>query len=446
MQYKESENLELKSSFSEWKEIIITLSAFANKNGGMVVVGLDDNGISVNLQIGKRTIEDFVNKIKNCVDPILYPSINVKTFGLGEIVEIKIPKSDNKPVFAFERAYVRVGKTNQKLSQTEIKALIKRYDLPDFDKRYFNKAVSAIELDKKLIKEVGRKYHIKFKSSIDFLNKLELISKNKITYAGYLCFVKQNFWMINAIVKAARFKGKSMEKFIDMKDFDANIISATDEIIDFIKRHINMEVIISGKARRDEVWDYPLPALREAIINALIHRDYADSGNIQIRIFDDRLEIWSPGLLPKKLDIKKILSENRSVPRNKILVGIFHKIGLIESWGTGFQRIVSECLKNNNKKPDFSEKAGAFVVGFYKRDKNGGVNGGVSGGVNGGVSGGVNNILTLIKENPGINSKSIAERLDVAPRTVERHIKKFRDDDIIEYRGSAKIGGYWAMN
>ena len=119
MQYKESENLELKSSFSEWKEIIITLSAFANKNGGMVVVGLDDNGISVNLQIGKRTIEDFVNKIKKCVDPILYPSINVKTFGLGEIVEIKIPKSDNKPVFAFERAYVRVGKTNQKLSQTE---------------------------------------------------------------------------------------------------------------------------------------------------------------------------------------------------------------------------------------------------------------------------------------------------------------------------------------
>ena len=305
MQYKESEKLELKSSFSEWKEIIISLSAFANKKGGKIIIGLDDNGQAVNLQTGKRTIEDFVNKIKNHTDPILYPSVNVKTFGLGEIIEVEIPASDNKPIFAFGLAYVRVGKTNQKLSQLEVKALIKRYDLPDFDKRYFDGAISEIEIDEQLITEAGKKYHLKSKSLIDFLNKSGLASKNKITYAGYLCFARKNHRMPNAIVKSARFKGKTMEKFIDMKDFDTNIVSATDKVIDFIKRHIDMEVVISGKARRDEVWDYPLPALREAIINALIHRDYADPGNIQIRIFDSRLEIWSPGLLPKELDLKK---------------------------------------------------------------------------------------------------------------------------------------------
>ena len=106
--YRESEPLEKKSSFAAWKEIIISLSAFANKKGGKVVVGLDDQGNPTGLNIGKDTLEEMANKIKMHTDPILYPSINVKTFGPAEIVELEIPESDNKPVFAFEKAYVRV--------------------------------------------------------------------------------------------------------------------------------------------------------------------------------------------------------------------------------------------------------------------------------------------------------------------------------------------------
>ena len=107
--YKESEKIELKASFSEWKEIIISLSAFANKNGGKIVVGVDDKSNPLNMVIGKDTIESFLNKLKTNTDPVLYPSINIKTFGLGEIVEIDVCESDNKPVFAFDRAYIRVG-------------------------------------------------------------------------------------------------------------------------------------------------------------------------------------------------------------------------------------------------------------------------------------------------------------------------------------------------
>lgn len=198
MQYEESEKLELKSSFGEWKEIIKTLAGFANAKGGSIVIGLDDVGQPLGMKIGKGVIEDFANKIKLNTDPVLYPSIDVKTFGLGEIVEIAIASSDNKPVFAFERAYTRVGKTTQKLSTTEVRAL------------------------------------------------------------------------------------------------------------------------------------------REAVLNALVHRDYTDSGNAQIRIFDDRLEIWSPGLLPKAIDIDNVYKDGRSVPRNNLLMRIFHHVELIENWGTGF--------------------------------------------------------------------------------------------------------------
>ncbi len=117
MRYKESEKIELKSSFGEWKEIIKTLAGFANARGGSVVIGLDDNGQPLGMKIGKGAIEDFANKVKVNTDPVLYPSIDVKTFGLGEILEVLVASSDNKPVFAFERAYIRVGKQRRNFQQ-----------------------------------------------------------------------------------------------------------------------------------------------------------------------------------------------------------------------------------------------------------------------------------------------------------------------------------------
>jgi len=247
MSFKESEKLELKSSFSEWKEIVISLASFANKKGGKVIVGLEDSGESVGIQIGKGTIEDFVNKIKNNTDPVLYPSINVKTFGLGEIVEIEVSESDNKPVFAFERAYIRVGKTNQKMSQVCVKEMVRRYSLSDFDQTSFEKSIRHVELDDTLIKKINKEYY-KFKLSgvADFVKKIGVVSKNKITNAGYLCFIKENNEMYNARVKAARFKGQSVVKFLDEKEFDGNIINTVGQVMDFIKRHINTEFVITG--------------------------------------------------------------------------------------------------------------------------------------------------------------------------------------------------------
>ena len=182
MQYKESEILELKSSFGEWKEIIISLVAFANKRGGKVIVGLNDKGQPTNLTIGKNTIEDFVNKLKNSTDTILYPSINVKSFALGEIVEITIPESDLKPVFAFEKAFIRIGKSNSKLSANELRELIKRYTIPDFDGQIYKKEFIEKDFDIELIKRVKDDYyHLHNLNTIDFFKKINLIRKNELT-------------------------------------------------------------------------------------------------------------------------------------------------------------------------------------------------------------------------------------------------------------------------
>ncbi|MBI9066061.1 MAG: putative DNA binding domain-containing protein [Salinivirgaceae bacterium] len=168
MNYIESEQLELKSSFGEWKEIIVSLTAFANKNGGVVIVGLDDLGQPLHLQLGKHTIEDFVNKLKANTDPVLYPSINIKTFGLGNIVEISIPKSDYKPVFAFNKAWERVGKSNVKLSANKLRELILRFEQKPFDDQLLK--VDNFKVENKWAEKV------KFKSTIE-----------EITIAEYLC-------------------------------------------------------------------------------------------------------------------------------------------------------------------------------------------------------------------------------------------------------------------
>ncbi|MCX5829168.1 MAG: putative DNA binding domain-containing protein [Deltaproteobacteria bacterium] len=447
--YRESETMEKKSSFAAWKEIIISLCAFANKKGGKVVVGLDDQGNPVGLKIGKDTLEEVANKIKMHTDPILYPSINVKTFGPGEIVELEIPESDNKPVFAFEKAYVRVGKANQKLSATEIRDQVKRYTLPDFDQRTLDKDLKGIDLDYTAIHNLNEtSFHFGKIPERRILEKLVVLKKGKLTNAGYLCFTKENDLIPNAVIKGARFKGNTMVHFLDMKDFKGNMIAAVNEVFDFIQRHISMSIDIGAKAARDEKWDYPMASLREAVVNAIVHRDYTDPGNIQIRIFDDRLEIWSPGLLPKELNIKTLLSENRSIPRNRGLAKIFHDIGFIEGWGTGFQRMAEGCAVNGNPKPEFKEMTGAFVVKFIRRPASEGISGGINEGtsevINGGINEGINRTLEFIRKNPGKRVIEIAAATNIPSKTIERWIKKLKEQGKITFNGARKTGGYFA--
>jgi ATP-dependent DNA helicase RecG len=240
MIFKESEHLELKSSFGEWQEIIESLVAFANHKGGTVIVGINDAGEPLHMQIGKKTIEDFVNKIKTNTDPVLYPSINVKTFGLGEIVEISIPSSDYKPVFGFDKAWIRVGKSNIKLSAFKIRELTTKYTYVEIDKQEITTPPQATELDENVQSKLEQKGYT---------------FNEKMNFAEYLCLIKQNNQFPQAIVKAARFKGDTPVIFLDNRDYNCSLIQITDQLLDFIRKNIRFQYIIKEKAERDERWE-----------------------------------------------------------------------------------------------------------------------------------------------------------------------------------------------
>jgi ATP-dependent DNA helicase RecG len=317
-------------------------------------------------------------------------------------------------------------KTTQKLSVSEVRGLLKLYTLPDLDERLVDDGIfQKMQFNDSLLGRFKKKSNFSLKEG-----------KTKgVTYGVYLCFVAKNTQFYNAIVRAARFKGLTPVEFIDEKQFDGPLLLIPDEIMAFIRRHINKQIIISGKATHDEVWDYPLEALREAIMNALVHRDYSDSGNVQIRIFDDRVEIWSPGLLPKEVDISEIYKQARSVPRNKLIIRIFHEINLIENWGTGFQRMLKLCRENGNPDPEFSNRAGAFVASFKKRKEN------VPENV---PENRASLICKLMKKDSTISALELAKKIGANEKTIKRAIDKLKREGIIRRIGPDK-GGHWKV-
>ena len=211
--------------------------------------------------------------------------------------------------------------------------------------------------------------------------------------------------------------------------------------LDGYRKHISKRFVITGKAQRDEVWEYPLEAVREVVTNMIVHRDYRASGDSAIKIFDDRIEFFNPGALPPDLTLEDIISgKSPSVPRNKQIASIFKETGAIEKYGSGIKRILQTMSEVDAPQPTFEAFSGYFKVTLYPINKQPQQR---SGGVNGGVNGGEEGVLRIIKQSPGIQTTAIKEQLSLSQRTVERRLKTLREKNLIIFRGPPKIGGYY---
>ena len=156
--------------------------------------------------------------------------------------------------------------------------------------------------------------------------------------------------------------------------------------------------------------------------------------SINVKTFGPRIEIWSPGTLPKELNIKNLIHSNRSIPRNRTIAEIFQKFGYMENWGTGFQRMTTACQEMGLKRPVFEEETGAFVITFFKDSVNGGASGGVE-----------DKIISLLKVQPGLKAPAISEELGIPKRTIERYLTELKARQILNFRSSPKNGGYFLL-
>jgi len=199
------------------------------------------------------------------------------------------------------------------------------------------------------------------------LNRLKLTKDKKLTNAAVLLFGKdpQDFFL-QAELKAIRFRGyDETGEMTDFKTIGADAITLLERAENFIFDHIPMKAWIeSGKLQRQEKWLYPQKAIREALANALAHRDYKSTGKVQVRIFDDRLEIWNPGRLPPELTVEKLKRTHDSIPPNPLIARAFFWIRYAEEVGTGTNKIVQWCKAWGLPEPKYEEAGGSFVVTF----------------------------------------------------------------------------------
>lgn len=373
LNFNESETVEFKTSLSEIDQILETVSAFSNTNGGVIYIGVTDNGTISGVTIGKGTLEVLANEIKLNTDPRVFPNIEIDEIESLTIIKVSVQEYPIKPVWSREKVFLRVGKTNQKASAEKIREMIAlntpfhwdrqvltEHNLSDISEEDVKSFIHLSNEERNSILETGRN----IKSQLDRLN---LLHNDKLTNAAILLFGKTpQIIYPRSIVKCAKFTGNEAIDFIDMQDIKGTLISLVPEVLNFIRKHINVSINISGKAQREEIWAYPKEALREAVINAICHRNYEDTGNVQIRIFDDRLEIWNPGTLPEGITIDSLKGDHRSRPRNELIARCFYLIKYIEQWGTGTNRIINSCKEAGLQEPLFEVKDNDFIITFYR--------------------------------------------------------------------------------
>jgi len=373
----ESETVEFKKSLSESKEIIKTISAFANTKGGRIFIGVSNYGKVLGVEIGKDTMEHLVNQITQNTDPKVQPHITVEKIDEKQIIIIKVKESPDHLVLAFGRPYKRVGKSTIRMSKDEYERIIleKHKDKLYFDSQICKDAALS-DIDKEKIRWFLKKAKAERNLDIDYtaspseaLKRLNLLVDNKPTNTAILMFGKnpQRF-LIQSEVRCARFKGiKAVKPFIDMKVIDGSIYEQIDQTEKFILFNIKKAAWIEpGKIERQEKWEYPPDAIREAIINAIAHRDYNSPANVHISIFDDRVEIWNPGKLPPPLTPKNLKEEHKSIPVNPSLANLLFLIKYIERWGTGTNDIMKWCREEGLPEPIFKEVTGGFAVVLRK--------------------------------------------------------------------------------
>lgn len=354
----ESTTIEWKQSLSEINEIIETAVAFANTEGGKIFVGVSKTGEVIGVQIGKGTIENLVNKIGQHTDPKLHPKITIKKINGKEIIVMEVKESYDHLVLAFGRPYKRVGRSSPRMSKDEYEQLIleKHKDKLEFDKDICNEA-KLKDIDNRKVeaylklREKNRNISSKIKMPINqFLANIKAVNKLKPANAGILFFGKSPLKFIShAQLRLVKIKGvKIYGNILDRLDCDGTLWEMADQAEEFIRKNIRLLGFRTEKSfRREDKFDYPIKALREAIINGLIHRDYYNPADVRVFILDDRVEIVSPGSFPKGVTPEK--PEHK--PVNKILSKLMYDIGYIEKYGSGIYLENELCLKNGNKKP-----------------------------------------------------------------------------------------------
>ena len=325
----ETDSVEFKSSFNQ--ETIEAVVALANHMGGQILVGVKPSRKIIGVDYNDELPQRWINEIKGKTEPPQIPDIKIETIKGKAIAVICVPECQNKPVAVQGRYFVRRANSNHLMTSDEISDYRLQTQNTSWDYVLDEHGeIDALDLDKvsESIKRINeRGYHIRENAPVDFLEKCELVRNGKVAFAAEMLFSKS--WHINPTIEMGFFQDA-----ITIKDglrSNGDLVSQESEVFEFVKKHINCAVVISGKLENDLVWDYPLDALREIILNMIVHRDYRSPSDSVIKIFSDRIEFFNPGKCLGISSLENLISgKYTSKLRNKAIANHSYMLGEIE--------------------------------------------------------------------------------------------------------------------
>jgi ATP-dependent DNA helicase RecG len=446
----EHQNIEWKSSWRD--EYLEWVCGFANAQGGVLEIGRDDNGVLVGLSDSRKLLEMLPNKIRTTMGIIA--DVNLMTEGGKEYISIKVAAHHNAISYR-GRYYYRSGSTNQELTGYSLDELLlgkygKTWDAvpvphlntEDFYRDAFSvcrkKAVTSGRLAEKDVEG----------SDEDLLQFLKLTENKYIVKAAALLFHENpEKWCLGSYVKIGYFEKESELTYQD--EVNGPILMIPDKVMDIIfLKYFKGLIRYEGIQRIDE---YPMPreALREAILNAVVHKAYETSNPIQIKIFDDKVYVFNDARLPYGITEQDLQNAHKSTPYNPLIANTFFRSGQIEAWGRGIKKIIDACVDDGLPVPEFRITPTEFMVCFHIRNNNKAIaerkiysaNGS---GINSGIKNGINEtrqkIIDLMQNNPKISAREIAEQLGFEVKNIESHIRALRKAGHIEREGARKTG------
>lgn len=362
----EQQNIEFKLNWHD--DHLKWVCGFANAMGGVIFIGKDDHGNVIGISDYKKLMEDLPNKIKNAMG--ISAEVNLHNQDGKSFIEIVV-QPYTVAISLRGRYYFRSGSTNQELTGPTLNEFLLKKSGKTWDDVIEARA-NFTDIDEKAVKvflsaaqNAGRLPENNGLDIPELFEKLRLSENGQLKRAAIILFGKDpGKFYPNTFVKIGRFK-KDDADIIFQEVEEANLIFLLQAVLNQLNHKFLIKSIAFEGINRIEKGEYPLAAIREMLLNALVHRNYMGAPT-QIRVYDDKINIWNEGALPEGISLASLKHSHASKPRNPIIADVCFKGGYIDSWGRGTIKILETCKEANLPEPELQERDGGFLVTLYK--------------------------------------------------------------------------------
>lgn len=442
MSDKEKQNIEWKET---WKEDYLKwICGFANAQGGKIYIGKNDDGTVTGISNARKLLEDIPNKVRDV---------------LGIIVDVNLYSEENKDyleIITLPSSYPVNYKGEYHYRSGSTKQLLKGAALTQFLFEKTGITWDSIPLDNLSADEFWRdSFDIFRKQAIlskrmdekdlnmtneQLLDSLGLIKNGKILRAGMMLFHQNpEKWINGAYIKIGYFESNSEISYMD--EIHGSLISQADKVIDLIfTKYLKADISYDG-VTRVETYPFPKAAIREAVYNAIVHKNYATQIPIQISIYEDKLYISNDCILPSGWTIETLMGKHRSKPFNPNIANGFFRAGFIETWGRGIEKICEACKNYGTELPEYAVYPEDIMIKFEALNTDTNTD---NADMNTDINFKPEILLEYLKENPKVTQKELAIYFNVTKRTIERNMNILKKENFIERIGNNR-SGYWKI-